>query len=181
MNSLIFATGNKNKLAEAESILDIKIKGTSLEIPEVQSLDPVEVAIEKAKAYYEKIKKPLFVEDVSFVFNALNKLPGPYIDGFTKSLGNSGILELLKGKDRKAVAQTTIAYIKSKNKIYTFEGKMYGEISKSEKGENGFGWDPIFIPNGSIKTLAQMELEEKNKYSMRAKALKKFKNWFVNN
>lgn len=178
MNKLIFATGNKGKLEEAKIILGIDVVGTNLEIDEIQSLDSVEVAVKKAKEYYKKLKKPIFVEDFSFNFKSLNGLPGVYIDSFLKALGNDGIISLLKNKkDRTAVAQATVVYIDKKGKEHIFIGKVNGKIALKQKGKNGFGWDPIFIPDGSKKTFAEMELKEKNKYSMRKKALMKFKNW----
>lgn len=180
MQKLIFATGNKGKLAETKSILGFAVEGVSLDIDEVQSLDPVEVAVKKAKAYFFKLKKPVFVEDVSLIFKALGSLPGPYIDSFSKELGNEGMIELLNGKTREGTAQTTIVFVDKKGKEHIFKGLIKGRISRKPKGDNGFGWDPIFIPKGSTKTFAEMELKEKNKYSMRKKALQKFKKWLKN-
>lgn len=182
MSKLIFATGNKGKLEEAKNILGTEVEGTSLEIDEIQSLDPVEVAIKKARAYYAKLKKPIFVEDQSFFFKSLGGLPGVYIDSFLKSLGNEGLTVLLKGrKDRSAMAQVTVVYMDKKGKEHLFIGQVKGKIATKPKGNKGFGWDPIFIPNGSTKTFGQMELKEKNKYSMRKKALMKLKNWLQKN
>ena len=175
MNKIYFATSNKNKIREAESILNIKIEPISLEIKEIQSLDIREVALEKAKKYYEKIKKPLFVEDGGIVLRALKKLPGAYTSDFLKTIGNQGIVKLV-GKDRRAYAEVVICYIQSAGRINVFSGKVNGSIAEKPLGTTNFGWDPIFIPKGETKTFAQMTLAEKNKYSMRAKALIKLKN-----
>lgn len=180
MDDLLFATTNQGKLDEARAVLQTKVEGIPLDIPEIQSLDPVAVAVAKAQAYFEKINKPLFVEDVSLSFSQLNGLPGPYIDAFMKACGNEGIVEMLpESTDRKAVAQTTIVYIwgSKEGECKVFIGKMEGVVAEKPLGENGFGWDPIFIPDGETRTLAQLTGEEKNKYSMRAKALILFKNW----
>ncbi len=178
IKSAIFASSNKNKLREIEEILGIKIEGTSLEIDEIQSLDSDLVAIKKAEAYFDAIKKPLFVEDTSLSFKGLNGLPGTYINDFSKALGNDGLVGLLKGvKDRSAEARVTLVYKENKNSHKVFEGIVKGVISKSPKGENGFGWDAIFIPNGAKKTFGQMSLDEKNGFSMRTKALLLFKKW----
>ncbi|MEK7497685.1 MAG: RdgB/HAM1 family non-canonical purine NTP pyrophosphatase [Patescibacteria group bacterium] len=180
MANLVFATGNKGKLLEAKEILGIDVKGTNLEIDEIQSLDPVEVAVKKAKAYYAKLKKPLFVEDFSFFFKSLSNLPGTYIDGFLKSLGNEGLILLLKNrKDKTAIGQATVVYMDRKGKEHVFIGRVKGKITDKPKGDKGFGWDPIFIPDGSVKTFGQMEMKEKNKYSMRKKALLKLKKWLA--
>lgn len=177
MKKIIFATGNKNKLAEASRILGINVEGVDIDIDEVQSLDRREVAVKKAQEYYRQVKKPLFVEDNSLEFLALNGLPGVYIDSFFRALGNRGLIRLLRElKDRGAVAYTTLVYIWGKDKYKIFESKVEGSVTKSEKGE-GFGWDPIFIPRGENKTFGQMPTEEKDKYSMRASALKKLQKW----
>ncbi|OGM05315.1 non-canonical purine NTP pyrophosphatase, RdgB/HAM1 family [Candidatus Woesebacteria bacterium RIFCSPHIGHO2_01_FULL_39_32] len=177
MKKLYFATTNEGKLKEAKSILKVEVVGTPLEIDEVQSMDPIEVATKKARLYFEKLRKPIFVEDVSVFIKALNGLPGPYIDAFMKTLGNEGIVKLLRGANERSVtAQATVVYIPKMGVEEVFIGEVEGTISDKPRGE-GFGWDPIFIPKGEKKTFGEITLEEKNKYSMRAKALKKFKKW----
>lgn len=174
MSKLIFATSNKNKLAEAKQILGIEIEGTSLDIPEIQSLDHHQVAKQKALDYFCQLNRPLFIEDTSLSFTALNGLPGTYINDFSKTLGNQGLIDLLANKtDRSATARVTIALIKSISDIQIFDGEIQGDISLSPQGENGFGWDPIFIPKGFNKTFSQMSDQEKNSCSMRRLALEK--------
>lgn len=177
---IIFATTNKHKLAEAEKILEMDIEGTPLDIEEIQSLDPEKVAIEKAKAYYKVLSKPILIEDVSLSFKALNGLPGTYIKDFEEALGREGLIELLNNKeDRSAVAQATLVYYNGEPNIFT--GKVFGTVPKSVRGDSGFGWDPLFIPDGEDRTFAEMSEEEKAKYSHRAKALHKFKDWLAEN
>lgn len=176
MKEIVFATTNEGKLKEARDILGIEIEGSPLEIDEVQSLDPEEVAVKKAKAYFKKLKKPLIIEDVSLVFNALKTLPGTYIDDFFKYLGNDGLIKLITS-DRRATAITTIVHMDENGSHYIFQGKVKGKIAEIPRGEKGFGWDSIFIPEGEERTFAEMELEEKNEYSMRRIALMKFKAW----
>lgn len=180
MKKLIFATKNDGKLAEAIEILGIEVVGDPLEIDEIQSLDPVEVATKKAKAYYVELKKPLFIEDVSLVFDALIRLPGTYINDFSKALGNDGLCKLIGDGSRKAKAQTTIVHIDNDGNEHVFEGVVEGSIADSPRGDKGFGWDPIFIPDGDTRTFAEMDLDEKNNYSMRKIALTKFKKWLDN-
>lgn len=173
---IFFGTTNEGKLAEARDILGIEIEGTPLEIEEIQSLDPVKVATQKAKDYFAQLARPVLIEDVSLTFNALGQLPGTYINDFSKSLGNEGLTKLLD-KNRLATAQATLAFCSAPERVEIFIGKIEGTIAKKPMGKNGFGWDPIFIPKGSSKTFAQMTQKEKNKYSMRTIALKKFKQW----
>lgn len=175
---LIFATSNEGKLREAKEILDVEVEGTTLEIDEVQSLDNVVVATKKAKLYFDEVKKPLFVDDNGLFFEALNGLPGPYIGDFLKAIDVAGLLNLIKdNSNRKAKAVVVIAYIDEFKKVHTFEGVVNGIISNEPRGTNGFGWDSIFIPEGTKKTFAEMTSEEKNDISMRKLALHKFREW----
>lgn len=177
MRSIYFATTNEGKLREAKDILGIDIKGVSLDIPEIQSKDIREIAIRKAQDYYSQIKKPLFVEDGGLFIESLGGLPGAYTSDFFDILGNIRVLELLsKTKKRDAYAEVVVAYVDGKI-TKTFGGKIVGDISKKELGSYGFGWDPIFIPKGSMKTFAEMDESEKNKLSMRKIALKKLSKW----
>ncbi len=177
-NKIVFATTNAGKIAEASQILGIEIVPSGLEIPEIQSLDPQKVALQKALDYYAKLKTALLIEDVSLVFNYLNDLPGPYINDFSKALGNSGLIGLLKNAtDRTATAITTLVYCDQTGNPSVFQGIITGKITVKELGSNGFGWDPIFIPEGHDKTFAEMDNTEKNSLSMRAIALRNFKSW----
>lgn len=173
ITQIYFATTNAGKLKEASNILGIEVLGCGLEIEEIQSLDPVKVAVQKSRDYFAKLQKPVLIEDVSLSFMALNGLPGPYINDFLKALGNQGLIDLLTNKsDRRAIAQTTLVY-----DDHVFIGKIEGTIATQLAGDNGFGWDPIFIPKGFDKTFAQMTDEEKNTCSMRALALAEFKKY----
>lgn len=173
ITQIYFATTNAGKLKEASNILGIEVLGCGLEIEEIQSLDPVKVAVQKSRDYFAKLQKPVLIEDVSLSFMALNGLPGPYINDFLKALGNQGLIDLLTNKsDRRAIAQTTLVY-----DDHVFIGKIEGTIATELAGDNGFGWDPIFIPNGFDKTFAQMTDGEKNTCSMRALALAEFKKY----
>lgn len=158
--------------------MGIEVLGCGLDIPEIQSLDPVKVAVAKARDYYRQLHKPILVEDVSLTFTALNGLPGPYINDFSKALGNPGLVELLNAKsDRTATAQTTLVFLDDQEKEHIFKGIIKGSIAAAPVGDNGFGWDPIFIPDGHTQTFAQMTDSEKNTCSMRALAFQQFKSW----
>jgi len=176
-NSIIFATSNKSKVKEAESILGIKVLGNSLEVDEIQSLDTTEVAIKKARAFFKVLKKPVFVEDSAVIFKAIEPLPGPYIKDFYDALGNVGLCRLLDGKDRGVIARATIVYKNKLKSEHVFVGEVEGKISKNPRGDLGWGWDPIFIPKGSKKTFGEMTMVEKNKFSHRRIAFEKFAKW----
>ena len=175
MKNIIVITGNEDKAKEISDILGIKVESKKLDIPEVQSLSVEEVAKAKAQAAYDIVKQPVIVDDTGMHIEALNNLPGALVVWFLDELGPKGIIDLIKDKEnRKAKVSTAIGYA-DKNGVQVFVGEVNGEITKELKGIDGFGYDPIFIPEGYNKTYAEMSHEEKNKISMRKIALMKLK------
>lgn len=175
MNNITFCTTNKEKIKEASEILEIKINSIDLQIDEIQTLDPIKCVEKKAQAAYFQTKNPVLVEDTCLFFDAWNSLPGVFIDYFMKTIGNDGLIKLMKDEtNRMAKAQTSISFHDG-NKIITTTGIIKGTVAQQLKGEKGFGWDPIFIPQDKDKTFAEIERKEKNKISMRRIALEKLK------
>ncbi|HIQ50166.1 MAG TPA: XTP/dITP diphosphatase [Nanoarchaeota archaeon] len=177
---IYFCTGNKHKLKEYKAILEvagIKVKKVSAKLIEIQANKLEDVAKEKVKTAYEKIKKPVFVEDAGLFIEALNGFPGVYSAYVFKTIGNQGILKLLNGiKNRKAIFKAVIAFVDENHKIHFFKGCCKGKIAYSIRGNFGFGFDPIFIPKGYNKTFAE-DVELKNKISHRKRAIEKFVNF----
>jgi len=171
-----FATSNVNKLKEFNQILNLELKQIDIDLLEPQSLDLIEIAEIKSRDAYNKTQKIVLIEDTSLEFLAWGKLPGTLIKWFSKSLSNQDLINMLSSfNNKKAIAKTIVSFFDG-NKTYSFIGEVEGSISQAPKGDNGFGWDSIFIPNGSTKTFAQMDLNEKNLFSMRKIALEKLKN-----
>ena len=178
LSDLLFVSSNIHKFKEAKAILDsfgISIQFFKLNLEEIQSNSIKEIALKKAQNAFSKCKKPLIIEDDGLYIDSLDGFPGPYSSYVHKTIGNQGILDLLK-KNRDAKFISNITYC-DKNNLESFEGKLDGCISKSEKG-TGWGYDPIFIPKNTKKTFS--ELINKNNLSHRYKALKKFSNWYLN-
>jgi len=174
---LYFVSSNNHKYQEAKIILDsfgIKLGFIKSTLEEIQSNSLKEIALCKAKDAFSKCKKPLIIEDDGIFINSLNGFPGPYSSYIFKTIGNKGILNLLK-QNRKAKFISIITYC-DKHILQSFDAKIDGSISKSVKGK-GWGYDPIFIPNNLQKTFA--ELNNKNELSHRYKALKKFSKWYL--
>lgn len=172
---IIFITGNQNKAREVGEITGFDILEKDLEIPEVQSLDIEEVAKVKALAAFALVKKPVIVDDTGMNIEALNGLPGALITWFLKKLGPKGVLGLVSScENRKASVSTCIAYADDEG-VVSFTGTVEGVLADHPRGENGFGYDSIFIPSGQSKTYAEMTPEEKNGISMRKIAILKFK------
>jgi XTP/dITP diphosphohydrolase len=175
MNKIIFVTTNKGKIKEAGEILGIEIEPLNLEIDEVQTLDPIKCIEKKTEAAFTQAKRAILVEDTCLFFEAWNGLPGVFIDYFMKTMGIDGLIRLMKEEsNRKAKAQTSLCYFDGKEKIIT-TGIVDGSIAMEKRGDNGFGWDPIFIPIGYEKTFAELGDEIKNKISMRRMALEKLR------
>ncbi|MDD4531241.1 MAG: RdgB/HAM1 family non-canonical purine NTP pyrophosphatase [Candidatus Pacebacteria bacterium] len=170
---MIFVTGNHQKLKEFEEILGVKLNHSDLDLEEIQSVSVEEVAGYKARQAYNFLKEPVIVEDTGLCFEGLNGLPGALIKHFVKKLSLDKICSLL-GEDRKARAVTCICYFDGEE-IKTFVGETEGDIADKPRGTNGFGWDPIFIPEGYEKTFAELSDEEKTSKFMRKEAIKKLK------
>jgi XTP/dITP diphosphohydrolase len=172
---IVLVSGNKSKAAEVAAILACDIEAIGLDIKEIQSLDVKEVAHAKAVSAFSTLKRPVIVDDTGMEISALNGLPGALVSWFLDALGPSGILRLVKDcADRRAVVRTCIAYADLSG-VKVFVGERAGTITLEERGTNGFGYDPIFIPDGETKTYAEMTTDEKNAISMRLDALVKLK------
>ena len=186
MKSLFFITGNKGKLLEAKmklSDLNIDIVQKDIGYPEIQTDTLEKVALFGAEHVQKKLDKPFILEDAGLFIDSLDGFPGVYSAYVFYKIGCSGILKLLEEKkdnERKATFKSVYAYSESGKKTKLFIGECNGIISKNSKGDHGFGYDPIFIPNGEIRTFAQMEPEEKNLFSHRGKSLEKLKNFIKN-
>jgi XTP/dITP diphosphohydrolase len=184
MREIIFVTGNDGKFREVKEILgeDFNLERVKIDLQEIQGIDVCEIAEEKAQEAFRELKKPVLIEDTGLCFEAWHGLPGALIKWFLmpdKDMGMAKIIKMLNGFDnRKAEAVTVFAYC-DENGTRIFEGKILGSIAETPRGSNGFGWDQIFIPEGSVKTFGEMEHEEKNKISMRRNALQKLKKYLV--
>jgi XTP/dITP diphosphohydrolase len=184
MNELIFATNNENKVSEVKVILEGKFKILSLkeagiEIDIAEPFDTLEEnAREKARAIYERINQNCFSEDTGLETASLNGEPGVksarYAGenrSFEKNI-NKLLGKLENKNDRKAQIRTIICLIMNGKEKF-FEGICKGTIIAERRGASGFGYDPVFIPDGSAKTFAEMTMEEKNRFSHRKKAMEK--------
>ncbi len=171
---VFFATSNKEKYNEVAAILKVDVQHMPFDYPEIRSESVEEVARDSVRVAYRRCKEPVFVEDTGLFIEALRGFPGTYSGWVQKKIGNEGILRLMEGKEnRAAYFETCIAYMKDREHIYVFRGKCEGTITSEPLGEAGFGYDPIFIPNGEHQTFAE-SIELKNKLSHRYKALLEF-------
>lgn len=192
MNEFIFATNNKHKLSEIQSLAENSFELKSLadmncfeDIPE--TADTLEGnALLKAEFVYNRFGKSCFADDTGLEVEALNGQPGVYSARYA---GNNHdfeanidklLVELAGKTNRKARFRTVIALIINNKALY-FEGIVDGVITTERKGEKGFGYDPVFLPEGFDKTFAEMTLDEKNAISHRARAVSKLVEYLKSN
>jgi XTP/dITP diphosphohydrolase len=175
---LAVVTSNPHKAREVAAFFhgEPEVEHVNLECPEFRNTDVGEIARGKARFAYGHLNRPLIVDDTSFSVKALRGFPGPYAAYVLDTIGYQGILRLLDGmQDRGASFETAIAYADGEG-IRIFTGVIEGVITRSPRGREGFGYDPIFEIDG--RTLAELSLGEKSRVSHRARALGAFREWW---
>lgn len=172
-------TGNAGKKAEFERLLGFTVEAQKIDLIEVQSLDIHEICKAKAAEAFEHVGTPVLVDDTALVVEEWNGLPGPLVKWFLDSIGCEGVLRMAQSlSSRKASVITCLGYADG-DSVEVFEGRLEGELSVELAGENGFGYDPIFIPNGAGRTFAEMSDEQKDELSMRRLAVDEFKRFLL--
>ena len=193
MKNLLFFSHNPKKILEVENILD----NQGIKIHNLKSFEKVKEPIENGLSFAEnaKIKSafglkffdiPCFADDSGICVEAMKNKPGikskRFLDKFStkRSAFDHIISNVIKNKNDKAFFKTVICLSIKKNHHIVFEGKINGRISLKPKGSNGFGYDPIFIPEGYEKTFAEMNIKQKNTISHRMIALMKMESFLFN-
>ena len=189
MKKIVFATNNAHKLAEVRAVLNDFAEVISLsdigcydDIPETGTTLE-ENAVLKAQFIHDRYDVDCFADDTGLEVDALDGAPGVYSARYAGHEQNAvanmeKLLKNLSGvKNREARFKTVIALIKN-NQTFCFEGQIEGRIIEKARGNAGFGYDPVFVPNGYVQTFAEMGADEKNRISHRAKAVKKLTDFF---
>ncbi|CAN5741202.1 XTP/dITP diphosphatase [soil metagenome] len=176
----IFVTTNEHKRHEVQEILGVALEGADLDLPEIQAIDPAEVAAEKARAAREALGDtdlPILVEDSGLMVDAWGGFPGALTKWLMKNVGNEGLLRMLPpGEDRSARAVCVVALAEADGTVHTFRGEVRGTLAQEPRGDGGFGYDPVFVPGWSSMTYAEMG-EGKNADSHRARAFRAVREW----
>jgi inosine triphosphate pyrophosphatase len=184
---IVVITGNAGKMEEIKTLIGleaIEFGYQSLDLPEIQSLDIREIGQFKTKMALTHSRliesyDAVLTDDTALSSDALHGLPGPLIKWFLDRLGQDGLVELIKGKEDGASVSCLISLgIIKTQEIIQFEGAVTGKLVQA-KGSYGFGWDPVFMPDGSVLTYGEMGADEKNKISHRALALQKLRDWLI--
>ncbi|MDM7911814.1 MAG: XTP/dITP diphosphatase [Methanotrichaceae archaeon] len=175
---IYFVTSNKGKFAEANGIFGNLVM-RNIGYTEIQADTLEEVAAFGIREVMERLKGPVMIEDAGLFIHALKGFPGVYSAYVQKTIGNAGILKLMQGlENRDAFFKSVVAYAEPGLEPIMFAGEVHGQIGFEQRGEKGFGYDPIFYVKG--ESLGEMELEEKNRISHRAASMRALKEWLDN-
>lgn len=174
--SIFYITGNESKFKEAKLILP-EVEQLSLDLPEIQEIDPHHIIEAKINQAKEHKQGNFLVEDSGLYLSCLNGFPGPLVKWLLKAVGSEGIFSIADNfKNYSAEAKLVVGYSDQQGIVHFFEGSLKGTLVKP-RGDNGFGWDPIFLPDGQSKTFAEMTIDEKNVISHRRLALNQLKDF----
>jgi XTP/dITP diphosphohydrolase len=173
-----FVTSNQGKFREAKAILGDLVQD-NIGYTEIQADSLEEVSAFGIREVVARLQKPCIVEDAGLFIEALKGFPGVYSAYVLKTIGNDGILKLLSGlQDRNAAFRSVVAYAEPGIEPCFFRGELQGVIGYEPRGNEGFGYDPIFYIDG--RSLGEMGLEEKNLISHRARSMRALKSWLEN-
>lgn len=174
-------TSSDDKYAEAKEVLGvygIDLERLSIQRIEIQADDPELIAEYSLKALDVNI--PILVEDAGLYIEKYYGFPGPYSSYALRTINNEGILKLLENEEEREARYLSAVAFRDEDTTVTFRGEVKGWISREERGNAGFGFDPIFIPKeGDGRTFAEMSTEEKAKISHRARAFRKLAEWII--
>lgn len=177
MKEIVFITGNQNKADILQRGLGVPVKHHKLDLDEIQSLNPHVVAEHKARQAYDILKEPVLIEDASLTFTAMGRLPGTFVKWFIEDLGVPGLAKLAQSLDSQEAVGTVLYAYYDGDSMHFFEGTMKGRIVAEPRGENGFGFDAIFVNDGYDLTRAEMSLKDYDATSYRTKAMAKFREY----
>jgi XTP/dITP diphosphohydrolase len=178
LQQVTFVSTNKNKFLEAQAILaplGISVEFVKLALLEIQSDSLEEIAKEKARDAFARVGRPVIIEDDGLFIHSLNGFPGQYSSFVFKTIGNEGILKLLDKSDKRSAEFRSLIVYFDGRVMSVSEGRVPGKIADAVS-DGGWGYDPIFIPEGSSLTFAQLK-DQKNKFSHRKKGLEAFAKW----
>lgn len=169
-----FVTTNEGKFKEVfDRLLEhgIRIEHADRGYPEVQADSLEKIVRFGATVLDDEIEGDYLIDDSGLFVDALNGFPGPYSAYTLKRIGCEGILKLLAGTGTRSAAFEAVFLLRKGGEHHTFRGECRGTIAERPRGKGGFGFDPIFIPEGETRTFAEMTVKEKNVHSHRSRAV----------
>ncbi|KAA8922777.1 XTP/dITP diphosphatase [Thermoplasma sp.] len=170
-----FVTSNQHKFEEVSRLASsygIDIEWVRMKYEEIQDESTERISYDSCKKLAGVVEAPYFVDDSGLFINALKGFPGPFSSYVSSTIGNEGLLKIMEGVEDRSAYFLTVVSLNEGHSIMQFTGKVMGRIATSIRGSNGFGYDPVFIPDGSNMTFAEMDLETKNAISHRSIAFR---------
>lgn len=168
-------TGNRGKLAEARRLIaagfpDVEVEGVEIDLPEIQSGEIAEVLRAKADEAWRRLGRPLVVEETGLYLSAMNGFPGPLVKWMLEAVGPAGIARAAQvlGDDR--VEARCLLLFKDGVREVVAEGSTRGRLVLPGRGEGGFGWDPVFLPEGEEQTYGELSPGDKDRIGHRGRA-----------
>ncbi len=169
----LLVTGNPSKLEEARRMFPA-LESRDLDLPEIQSLELMEVLRHKARAAYETVGAPVIVDETGLELDAFGGFPGPLVKWMLDTVGHEGMARLAASEgDTRATAICGLFFTDGDHEVYA-QGASSGHLVLPPRGPNGFGWDPVFQPEGSELTYGEMTPAEKDAISHRGRAWRAF-------
>lgn len=174
-DSLVFVTSNPNKAIEAERILGLSLVRADISLPEIQAAEIEDITLHKLESARSSGFHRLLVEDVSLGFDGLGGFPGPYVKWLLQGAGGAGLAAIAYAlNDRTATARCCVGYWDG-TRTHLAIGQVRGTVLVHPRGEQRFGWDAWFVPQGSEKSFGEMTADEKDRISHRAQAWRKIR------
>jgi non-canonical purine NTP pyrophosphatase (RdgB/HAM1 family) len=174
----VLVTGNPGKIAEARLAMGMDLETVEVDLPEIQSLDYLEVLRAKADEAWRRVGRPLIVEEAGLDLSALNGFPGPLVKWMLEAVGAEGLARTAISLGNVRAASRCFLLYKDGDREIVAEGRTEGTLLLPGRGTHGFGWDPVFLPDGSELTFAELTGAEKGEVSHRGKAWRAMVNLF---
>lgn len=170
LQGVVLVTGNRGKLAEARRLCGADLEAVEVDLPEIQSLDLLTVLRAKGEEAMGRLQRPLIVEETGLDLTAMAGFPGPLVKWMLAAVGAEGIARaaIAMGDDR-VTARCALLLLKPEREVVAV-GETRGRVVLTPRGDHGFGWDPIFVPEGEELTYAQLHPEAKDLLSHRGRA-----------
>jgi XTP/dITP diphosphohydrolase len=166
----VLVSGNRGKIAEARRVVGPDLEAVELDLPEIQSLDLLEVLAAKGEEAWRRLGRPLVVEEAGLGLAALNGFPGPLVKWMLEAVGAEGLAKTAAALGNpNAKARCALLYRDAQRTLIA-EGITEGTLVLPPRGPHGFGWDPVFLPEGESRTFGELSGPDKDAVSHRGRA-----------
>jgi non-canonical purine NTP pyrophosphatase (RdgB/HAM1 family) len=170
VRAFVLVSGNRGKIAEARRVAGPDLEAVELDLPEVQSLDLLEVLAAKGEEAWRRLGRPLVVEEAGLELAAMNGFPGPLVKWMLEAVGAPGLARTAAALgNARATARCALLY-RDASRTLIAEGLTEGSLVLPPRGGNGFGWDPVFLPDGEPRTFGELTGPDKDAVSHRGRA-----------